>query len=365
MNIKNSIIKGDAIEELSKIPSETFDFCFSDPPYFLQIDNNKELYRVEGSKYNGCDDDWDKFSSMEEYKKWTHLWLSEVKRVLKPNGTVCVISGMQSIYEIGSILKDLGFWIINDIIWQKTNPTPNFLGTRLNNSHETIIWAAKSKKAKFTFNYKTGKFLNDGKQMGSVWKIPICSGKERLKDENNIKVHTTQKPKKLIDRIIYLFTKQGDWILDPFGGTMTTGVSAKEAGRNYTLIERELKYIKYGQKRLDETKPNIGDIQKGVYDIKPARIKIEDLVKEGYLKLNEFFIHKNGEQARLVNTKGQLEYNGNINSMHDIASAMMNRKNRVNAYDYLFVNRNGNNVSISDIREKYRLDHNLPLKVDF
>ena len=361
MDIVNKILKGDSIELLKSIPDKTFDFCFADPPYFMQIEEGKKLFRVEGSEFDGCDDDWDKFDSMEVYKDWTKQWLLEVRRVLKDNGTICVISGMQSIYEIGSILRELGYWVINDIIWQKSNPTPNFGGTRLNNSHETLIWAAKSKKSKFTFNYKTGKFLNDGKQMGSIWTFPVCSGNERLKDENDEKVHNTQKPEALLHRIIVLFTKKGDLVLDPFGGTMTTGAVAKKAGRNFTMLEREEKYIKYGQIRLDSVIPEIGDVENAVFDLKPGKVSVKDMVNEGYFIIGEDFVHKNGERAKLVEASGKLEYKGEVDSMHEIAAKMMNGSRRVNAFDYLFVERNGALVSIAEVRDKYRIDHNLPL----
>ena len=185
MDFKNKILVGDTIEVMKSLPDKSFDFCFADPPYFMQIDEGKKLFRVEGGEFNGCDDDRDKFSSMESYKEFTRQRLSEVKRLLKDNGAICLISGMQSIYEIGNILRELGYWIINDIIWEKTNPTPNFGGTRLNNSHETLIRAAKSKKSKISFNYKTGKEMNNGKQMGSIRRFAVCSGNERLKDDNN------------------------------------------------------------------------------------------------------------------------------------------------------------------------------------
>ncbi|MEA4821089.1 MAG: site-specific DNA-methyltransferase [Erysipelotrichales bacterium] len=354
MDLINKIIQGDTIEEMKKIPDCSFDFCFADPPYFMQIEEGKKLFRVEGSEFDGCDDDWDKFESMEYYKNWTKDWLKEVQRVLKPNGAICVISGMQTIYEIGSILRELGYWVINDIIWQKSNPTPNFGGTRLNNSHETLIWATKTKKSKFTFNYKTGKFLNGGKQMGSIWTFPVCSGNERLKDENDEKVHNTQKPEALLHRIITLFTNKGDLILDPFGGTMTTAAVSKKTGRNYTMIERDEKYIKYGQKRLDLIIPEIGDAENAVFDIKPLKVSVAEMVKAGYFKIGEYFYHKNGEKAILVSEKGQLNYNNETDSMHEIAAKMMNGSRRVNAFDYLFASRDNKLISIAEIRDEYR-----------
>jgi len=352
--ILNKVIQGDTVQEMKKIPDSTYDFCFADPPYFMQIQEGKKLLRVEGTEFLGCDDVWDKFGSMKEYKEWTKSWLAEVKRLLKPNGSICVISGMQSIYEIGSILRELGFWVINDIIWQKSNPTPNFGGTRLNNSHETLILASKSKKSKITFNYKTGKFLNGGKQMGSIWTFPVCSGKERLKDENDQKVHNTQKPESLIHRIIVLFTNKEDLVLDPFGGTMTTGVICKRTGRNYTMIEQDPYYIKHGEKRLEQVVPEIGDVEKAVFDIKPIKVSVVQMVENSYLFLGETFFHKNGEQAKLVNEKGILNYKGIEASMHEIAAKMMNGNRRVNAFDYLFVSRGGVLVSIAEVRDKFR-----------
>ena len=364
MDFINKIIVGDTIEQMRKMPDKSFDFCFADPPYFMQIEEGKKLFRVEGTEFDGCDDDWDKFSSMDSYKEFTKEWLQEVRRLLKDNGSICVISGMQSIYEIGSILRDLGYWVINDIIWKKSNPTPNFGGTRLNNSHETLIWACKSKKSKFTFNYKTGKYMNGGKQMGSIWEFPVCSGNERLKDENDEKLHSTQKPEALMYRVITLFTKPGDLVLDPFGGTMTTGAIAKKCGRNYTMIERDNKYVSFGQKRLDSVECDIGDVEMAVLDEKPGKVAVKDMVNEGYFMIGEAFIHKNGEKAKLVDETGKLEYSNTINSMHEIAAKMMNKNRRVNAFDFLFVERDGKKVSIKDIRNQYRIDHNMPIEND-
>ena len=354
---RNIIIQGETVEQMKKLPSESFDFCFADPPYFMQLEENKKLLRVEGTEFKGVDDDWDKFESMDAYKEFTKNWLSEVRRLLKKDGAICLISGMQSIFEIGSILRDLGYWVINDIIWEKSNPTPNFGGTRLNNSHETIIWAVKDKKSKFTFNYKTGKELNGGKQMGSIWTFPVCSGNERLKDDDGEKLHNTQKPEALIHRLMVLFTKKGDLVLDPFGGTMTTGAVAKKTGRDYVMIEMDEKYIRYGQRRLDTVIQEIGDIENATFDIKPPRVTVKEMVDNGFYLIGEEFIHKNGEIAILKNDKGQIKYKGETDSMHEIAAKMMGASRRVNAFDYLFVRRDNELVSIDDIRSKYREEY--------
>ncbi|UUD37219.1 site-specific DNA-methyltransferase [Mycoplasmopsis equigenitalium] len=355
MEFKNSILNGECIEEMKKLPPKTFDFCFADPPYFMQIEEGKKLFRVEGTEFDGCDDEWDKFPSMAAYKEFTRNWLIEVKRLLKDNGTICVISGMQSVYEIGNILRELGFWIINDIIWEKSNPTPNFSGSRLNNSHETILWASKSKKSKFIFNYKTGKHLNSGKQMGSIWKFPVCNGNERLKDENNKKLHNTQKPEALLHRIITLFTNKNALILDPFGGTMTTAAVAKMTGRSFTMIERDEKYIKFGQKRIDNITPVIGAVESAEFDIKPSKAPFNKMVAAGFFVVGEKFIHKNGKVAYLNDENGSLKYNEIIDSMHEIAGLMMNSPRRKNAFSYFFVERNNKLISIDEIRNEYRL----------
>lgn len=355
MEIVDRIIQGDNVQVLRQIPDCAFDFCFADPPYFMQIQDNKKLYRAGGGgEFDGCDDDWDKFESMDAYKDWTRRWLAEVRRTLKEDGAICLISSMQSIYEIGNIMRELGFWVINDIIWQKSNPTPNFRGTRLNNSHETLIWAAKSKTSKYTFNYKTGKFLNNGKQMGSIWTFPVCSGNERLKDEHGHKVHTTQKPEALLYRVMALFTKKDDLVLDPFGGTMTTGALAKLMGRHYTMIELDANYIKYGEKRLVAVEPRVGDVEDAVFDIKPPKVTIREMIDDGFLNIGELFYHKNGQSAPLADKDGKLIFEGKTYSMHEVAADMMGASRRVNAFEFLYVRRDEQLVSLYDIREKYR-----------
>lgn len=236
----NIIINGDCIIEMKKMPANSVDLIFADPPYWMRVEGS--LMRVEGTEFDGCDDDWDQFDTLDQYEQFTKEWLSACYRVLKPNGSIWVIGSMQCIYSIGAIMQQLGFWLINDIIWHKKNPTPNFMGTRLNNSHETLIWATKSKKSKYTFNYKTAKELNidtvseeehrNGvrKQMGSVWRFSVCAGNERLKNKNGEKLHNTQKPIELLKRIVAISSRKGDVVLDPFGGTMTTAVAAKALG---------------------------------------------------------------------------------------------------------------------------------------
>ena len=259
---RNIIINGNCLDEMKAIPSNSIDLIFADPPYYMRTTG--KLLRPNGTVFQGCNDDWDKFETMEEYKKFTYQWLNACYRIVKQNGSIWVIGGMQCIYTIGYIMQEVGFYLINNIVWQKNNPTPNFMGTRLCNSHETLLWTVKNKNTKFTFHYHLAKELNTDtvkeqdykngvrKQMGTVWQFSVCSGKERLKDENGKKLHSTQKPQKLLERIILISSCKGDTILDPFGGTMTTAAAAKKLGRNYIMIEQNKKYCHFGEKRLSQ-----------------------------------------------------------------------------------------------------------------
>lgn len=361
----NIVINGDCIIELKKMPSNSIDLIFADPPYWMRTEGN--LLRVEGTEFNGCDDEWDKFNSLEEYEIFTKKWLLECYRVLKPNGSIWVIGGMQCIYSIGAIMQQLGYWILNDIIWHKTNPTPNFKGTRLNNSHETLIWATKSKKSKYTFNYKTAKELNKEnvseieykngirKQMGSIWRFPVCAGNERLKKENGEKLHSTQKPLELLKRIIAISSKKEDIVLDPFGGTMTTGAAAKILGRKYILIEKEKEYCYYGEKRLNNTLYEDSDIANSTFDIKPKKVSMTEMIEKNYFIVGEKFYFKKGDAIAELVENGKLLYNNQIIDMHSCAAQARGVKaTRVNGFDYWYVIRNNERVSISYIREKYR-----------
>ena len=248
----NKIILGDNLEILGKLPPKSVDLIFADPPYNLQLKN--DLFRPNQTKVDGVFDKWDKFDSMENYDKFTKKWLLGCKRVLKDNGIIWIIGSYHNVYRVGAIMQDIGFWFLNDIVWIKTNPMPNFKGTRFNNAHETLIWASQNKTAKYTFHYKAMKTFNDDLQMRSDWHIPICSGKERLK-VNGRKVHSTQKPAELLLRIILSTSNVGDIILDPFMGSGTTGAVAKRLGRNFVGIEKEKFYIEEATKRIDKITP--------------------------------------------------------------------------------------------------------------
>ena len=220
-DLKNKIINGDSLKELKKIPDETFDLVFADPPYNLQLKN--KLTRPDRSKVNAVNDKWDQFESFKKYDEFTYAWLSECKRILKKNGAIWVIGSYHNIFRVGTAIQNLGFWILNDVIWRKSNPMPNFQGKRLTNAHETLIWASRSDSSKYVFNYDALKELNEGLQMRSDWLMPICSGKERIKNKKGKKAHPTQKPEALLHRILIGTSNKGDIILDPFFGTGTTG----------------------------------------------------------------------------------------------------------------------------------------------
>jgi modification methylase len=247
--IVNKIIVGDCLEVMKKIDDDTFDMVFADPPYNMQLQN--ELFRPNRTKVDAVDDEWDQFGGFANYDDFTKLWLKEVRRVMKKNATLWVIGSYHNIFRVGTILQNLSFWVLNDIIWIKSNPMPNFRGVRFTNATETLIWAVKDKSVKdYTFNYEEMKKQNRGKQMRNDWYFGICNGPERLRDEKGQKIHSTQKPLALLERIVLASTKKGDLILDPFGGTCTTGVAARKFGRNFTIIEKDKFYVDWALKRF-------------------------------------------------------------------------------------------------------------------
>src|SRR2546423_693609 len=250
----HTLVVGDCVAEMTRLPPASVDLIFADPPYNLQLQG--DLKRPDDSKVDAVDDDWDKFSSFSAYDDFTRAWLMAARRVMKPAATIWVIGSYHNIFRVGTILQDLGFWILNDVVWRKTNPMPNFRGRRFTNAHETMIWAARDPNAKgYTFNYEALKAGNEDVQVRSDWTLALCTGEERLKGGNGKKLHPTQKPEALLARVILSSSRPGDLILDPFSGTGTTGAAAKRLGRRYIGIERDPAYAKAAEKRIAAVKP--------------------------------------------------------------------------------------------------------------
>ena len=350
-NMINTIIQGDCIEILKTIASESIDSIFADPPYFMQTEG--ELLRTDGTKFSGVEDSWDKFNSYNEYDKFTFEWLKECKRVLKKDGSIWVIGSFQNIYRMGYIMQNLGFWILNDVIWSKPNAVPNFGGTRFQNSHETLLWCTKSKKSKYTINYKTMKHLNNDKQEKSVWDIGICIGSERLKDSDGKKIHSTQKPKKLLYNIILSSTKPNDIVLDPFFGTGTTGAVAKELGRNFIGIEREPLYIKYAQERINKVKTDINDITLLNLEVKPPKVSMQTLVENNYLQYNQKLYNSKGDYICYVTENGKVSDDKDILSIHKMSGKYLNKSNN-NGWDYFYIKIKDSLIPINDLRYQYK-----------
>ncbi|RDU59299.1 site-specific DNA-methyltransferase, partial [Helicobacter marmotae] len=323
------------------------------------------LQRPEGGNFSGCDDVWDNaFSDNADYVAFTQAWLTQCRRILKPNGSIWVIGSMQCIYSIGGVMQELGFWFINDVIWHKSNPTPNFHGTRLNNAHESLIWATKNKKSKYTFNYKTAKELNseivgfekgERKQLGSVWRLPVCSGNERLKDSNGNKLHNTQKPESLLYRILAISSKMEDIVLDPFGGTMTTAAMAKKLGRHYIMFEQNPHYIEYGKQRLDLMGFEDSAITKAEFDKKPLKVSLNEMIAAGFLRVGEQLYLKNTLIQAYLTNEGKLEFGGQIYDIHTLAAQLKKAKaERLNGFVYWEASRGDSRILLNDIREEYR-----------
>ncbi|MEP9411955.1 MAG: site-specific DNA-methyltransferase, partial [Candidatus Brocadia sp.] len=283
----NHIYQGNCVEVLNSLPEKSVDLIFADPPYNLQLQG--ELWRPNQTQVDAVDDEWDKFDDFSTYDDFTKEWLASARRVLKDDGTIWVIGSYHNIFRVGKIMMDLGFWILNDVIWYKTNPMPNFRGTRFTNATETMLWAKKSQEQKkYTFNYHVMKNLNDEKQMGNVWTIPICSGEERIK-VNGKKAHSTQKPEALLYRIILSSSSVGDTVLDPFFGSGTTGAIAKKLKRNFIGIELEDKYIEVARERIDAIPTPLFEdsllVTKSKRD--EERVTFGQLIEAGYLQIGQ------------------------------------------------------------------------------
>ena len=351
-NYLNKIIHGNSIKILKKLPKNSIDVVFADPPYNLQI--SKSLYRPDNSSVKGVMEDWDKFESLKHYDKFTTDWINAIRSVLKPNGTFWVIGSYHNVYRLGYILQNLGFWILNDIIWRKTNPMPNFRGKRFTNAHETLIWAAKSSNSKYTFNYEAMKSLNGDLQMRSDWVLPICTGNERLKDNEGKKLHPTQKPESLLNRIIMASSNIGDTILDPFFGTGTTGVVAKRLNRNFIGIDDNLSYIKEAKKRIDNTntlEPN-EMIQTSPKNQLP-RIPFGTLLEKGLINPGELLTDIRKRWTAKVRADGSLISNQSKGSIHSVGADLQGLP-ACNGWTFWCVIRSGRLIPIDNLRSSLR-----------
>jgi modification methylase len=316
----NTIIKGDCVAALERLPDKSVDVIFADPPYNLQLGG--ALHRPDQSLVDACDDEWDQFASFEAYDAFTRAWLLACRRVLKPNGTIWVIGSYHNIFRVGSALQDLNFWILNDVVWRKTNPMPNFKGRRFQNAHETMIWASRDPNAKgYTFNYDAMKAANDDVQMRSDWLFPICSGGERLKGEDGKKVHPTQKPEALIARVLMASSRPGDVVLDPFFGSGTTGAVAKRLGRNFVGIEREQDYIDAATARIAAVEPLSG-AELTVMTGKKAepRVAFNTLVEGGLIKPGAVLTDARRRHSAIVRADGTLASGGTAGSIHKVGA---------------------------------------------
>ena len=321
------ILKGDCIAEMQKLPDGAIDLVFADPPYNLQLSGT--LHRPDQSEVKGVADDWDKFSSFAEYDSFSRAWLSEVRRILSPDGALWVIGSYHNIFRLGAILQDLGFWILNDVIWRKANPMPNFRGRRLTNAHETLIWAARSPKARYVFNYGSLKALNDDLQMRSDWHLPICGGKERLRDATGEKVHPTQKPEALLYRVLLASSRPGQVVLDPFLGSGTTAVVAKRLGRRWIGIEQDATYRAAATKRIAATRAIPSDdiaLATPQEKREEKRIPFGLLLEHGLLRVGDLLTDSTGRYQARVRADGTLVARGRDGdlkgSIHQVGAAV-------------------------------------------
>jgi modification methylase len=323
---------GDCVAQLRLIPDQSVDLVFADPPYNLQLAG--ELLRPNNTIVDGVDDHWDKFADFASYDHFTKQWLSECRRVLKPDGALWLIGSYHNIFRLGTTLQDLNFWILNDVIWRKTNPMPNFRGRRFTNAHETLIWAGRDQKSRYTFNYESLKALNDDLQMRSDWLFPICSGPERLKDDGGRKAHPTQKPEALLHRLLLATTNVGDVVLDPFFGTGTTGAVAKRLGRHWIGIERDPDYVAAAHERINNvaTLPPLALETLRSKRAEP-RVPFGTIIELGILKPGSVLSDERGKIRAEVKADGTLQHGERQGSIHRLGAEVQG-KTACNGWTY-------------------------------
>jgi modification methylase len=350
----DTILKGDCVAAMNRLPDASVDVIFADPPYNLQL--NGDLHRPDQSKVDAVDDEWDQFDSFEAYDAFTRAWLLAARRVLKPNGTIWVIGSYHNIFRVGAKLQDLGFWILNDIVWRKTNPMPNFRGRRFQNAHETMIWASRDASAKgYTFNYEAMKAANDDVQMRSDWLFPICTGAERLKDDNGDKVHPTQKPEALLARVLLSSTKPGDVVLDPFFGTGTTGAVAKKLGRHFVGVEREQAYIDAALERITNVEPlELTALKIMTGKRAEPRVAFASLLDNGLIQPGTALYDARRRFRAEVRADGTLACGDAVGSIHKVGAAVQGL-DACNGWTFWHYERHGGLTPIDELRRIARL----------
>jgi modification methylase len=350
--LSHEIIVGDCVAEMARMPAASVDLIFADPPYNLQLSG--ALHRPDDSLVDAVDDDWDRFASFEAYDAFTRAWLLAARRVLKPNGAMWVIGSYHNIFRVGAILQDLGFWILNDVVWRKNNPMPNFRGRRFTNAHETMIWAARSADSKYTFNYEAMKAGNDDLQMRSDWLLPICTGGERLKDADGRKVHPTQKPEALLARVLMSSTRRGDVILDPFSGSGTTAAVAKRFGRSAIGIERDRTYAAAARERI----AGIETLSDEVLSESPTkreapRVAFGVLVEQGLIAPGARLTDHKGNLEAVVRADGTVAAGNVVGSIHKIGALVQNAT-ACNGWTFWHYDKAGRRVPIDELRTQVR-----------
>ncbi|MDD9913876.1 MAG: site-specific DNA-methyltransferase [Rhodospirillaceae bacterium] len=345
---------GDCIEILDSLPAESVDVIFADPPYNLQLSG--DLHRPNNSRVDGVEEQWDRFDSFAAYDRFTQAWLTAARRVLKPNGTLWVIGSYHNIYRVGATLQDLSYWILNDIVWVKTNPMPNFRGKRFTNAHETLLWCAKSKEARYTFNYEAMKALNEDLQMRSDWVMPLCTGQERLKNDKGEKAHPTQKPEAMLHRVILAASNPGDVILDPFFGTGTTGAVAKRLGRDFIGIEREAEYAEVAKKRISKIRTDADtSLLETPSKRKLPRIPFGWLVERGLLSAGDVLISPCKRHTAKVRADGSVISADHRGSIHQVGAAVQGAPS-CNGWTYWCLDVEGKAKPIDVLRQQLRAE---------
>ncbi|HXQ52056.1 MAG TPA: DNA methyltransferase [Stellaceae bacterium] len=346
------ILVGDCVQLMARLPQSSFDLVFADPPYNLQLAGT--LTRPNLSRVDGVAESWDQFADFASYDRFTRAWLEAAQRLLKPDGTLWVIGTYHNIYRVGAILQDLGFWILNDVVWRKANPMPNFRGRRFTNAHETLLWCARSREARYTFNYDAMKALNEDLQMRSDWFIPLCGGPERLKVDGR-KAHPTQKPEALLHRVLLAATRPGDLVLDPFFGTGTTGAVAKRLGRRWVGIERDRDYAALAEERIDAVESAAADLIHTPQKREEKRVPFGALVERGLVRPGDVLFDQRKRWTAKVRADGSVISADTRGSIHKVAAAVQGAP-ACNGWEFWWVMHKGQPIPIDLLRQQVRAE---------